>query len=112
MFSCPALPPELCAPQFQGGISHGRYRELRTIATTLDLLMQGRTGQAGDMLLQRLKSLLMAQRDGSDTAARWIELLPNDEMPTVASTHENYAARSMAVHHAKSSELLRRVSSV
>eukprot|EP00435_Cladocopium_sp_Y103_P046726 s197_g13.t1 len=61
-------------PQFQGGISHAKYRELRTIATCMDLIVEGKTGQAGDMLLQRLKSLLMSYRDGSDAASRWLEL--------------------------------------
>lgn len=50
----------------------------------------------------------MCQRDGSDTASKWIELLPNDDLPNVASLHENYMARSMAVHEARSSELLRK----
>eukprot|EP00435_Cladocopium_sp_Y103_P015762 s1497_g3.t2 len=83
-------------PQFRGGISHDRYRELRTLATSLDHMVAGRTGMAGDLLLQRFKGILMSLRDGSDTASRWIELLPNEDMPTMASPQEDFLARSMA----------------
>lgn len=31
-------------PQFQGGVSHARYRELRTLATSLDLMVEGKAG--------------------------------------------------------------------
>lgn len=34
-------------PQFAGGVSHHKYRELRTLATALDMMVLGRTGQAG-----------------------------------------------------------------
>ena len=97
-------------PQFRNGVSHDKYRELRTLATCLDHLVAGQTGQAGDFLLQRYKALLMTQRDGSDAASRFIELLPEEDMPTMASSSESYLARSLAVHQAKSDELLRRAS--
>ena len=97
-------------PQFRNGVSHDKYRELRTLATCLDHLVAGPTGQAGDFLLQRYKALLMTQRDGSDAASRFIELLPEENMPTMASSSESYLARSLAVHQAKSDELLRRAS--
>lgn len=96
-------------PQMQGGISHDRYRELRSIATSLDLLVEGRTGMAGDLLMQRFKSILMSLRDGSDAAARWIELLPFDEVATMSSEQEEYMARGMALHHAKSAKMLQQV---
>eukprot|EP00438_Fugacium_kawagutii_P035486 Skav230564 [mRNA] locus=scaffold2372:215072:220645:- [translate_table: standard] len=83
-------------PQFTGGVSHHKYRELRTLATGLDLLVTGRTGQCGDLLLQRFKSILMSLRDGTDTASKWLELLPMDETPTMATMGEDYAARRMA----------------
>eukprot|EP00435_Cladocopium_sp_Y103_P062830 s37_g24.t1 len=97
-------------PQFQGGISQDKYRELRTIATAVDLMVEGRTTQAGDVLVQRFKSLLMALRDGSDTAAKWLELLPHDVMASMSSAGEDFLARSMAVEEAKSHELLRKAS--
>ena len=63
-------------PQFQGGISQDEYRELRTIATSVDLMIKGKTSQAGDALVQRFKSLLMGLRDGTDAASKLLELLP------------------------------------
>lgn len=95
-------------PQFSGGISHSRYRELRTLATALDYVVQGRTGQAGDLLAQRFKAILMSIRDGGDSASKWIELLPLDDMPVVASSNEDYMARQMAVHQARSDALLQK----
>ena len=50
----------------------------------------------------------MGLRDGTDTASKWLELLPHDVVASVASTNEDYLARRMAVEEAKSSELLRR----
>lgn len=97
-------------PQFQGGISPDKYRELRTIATAVDLMVEGRTSQAGDVLVQRFKSLLMALRDGTDTAAKWLELLPNDVMASMSPTGEDFMARTMAVQEARSHELLRKAS--
>lgn len=97
-------------PQFRGGISQDKYRELRTIATSVDLMIEGKTGQAGDVLVQRFKSLLMGIRDGTDTASKWLELLPHDVVASMASSSEDYLARSMAVQEAKSNDLLRRAS--
>ena len=99
-------------PQFSSGISADKYRELRTLASALDLIVVGKTGQGGDVLLQRFKSLLMALRDGTDAASRWIELLPGDELPTMASPGESYLAREMAVHEARSESLLRKASTI
>ena len=55
-------------------------------------MVDGKTSQAGDVLVQRFKSLLMALRGGTDTAAKWIELLPNDVMASMASTGEDFLA--------------------
>lgn len=63
------------------------------------------------MILQRFKAILMSLRDGSDSASKWLELLPMDEMPTMASMSEDYAARKMAVEQAKSDQLLKKMSS-
>lgn len=53
----------------------------------------------------------MSLRDGSDSASKWLELLPMDEMPAMASISEDYAARKMAVEQAKSDQLLKKMSS-
>lgn len=97
-------------PQFQGGISPERYRELRTLATCLDMIVEGRTAEGADVLMQRFKGILMSIRDKSDAASRWIELLPFEDAPTASSQGEDFLARRMAVQHAKSDELLRKAS--
>eukprot|EP00959_Pyramimonas_sp_CCMP1952_P298536 6244597-Pyramimonas_sp.AAC.1 len=45
------------------------YRELRTIAEALDLLLQGRTAAVADILAQRFKAIQVAVGDGSWSAA-------------------------------------------
>ena len=97
-------------PQFKEGIAEGKLRELRTLATGLDLLVQGRTGQSADLFLQRFKSLLTSLRDRTDAAARWLELLPTEIYPTATTYAEDLFARGLAVSAAKSEALLHQAS--
>ena len=59
-------------------IQESRLREMRTLATGLDELIRGNLYQAGDLMMQRLKSLIMQARDGSEQLGKFIELLPED----------------------------------
>ncbi len=86
-----------------------RLRELRTLCAALDLVVSGKVSMAGDMLMQRLKSILMSLRDGSTAASRYLELIPMDLYPTAASLAESDFARNLAVRNAKSEELLLKV---
>ena len=86
-----------------------RLRELRTLCAALDLVVGGKVSMAGDMLMQRLKSVLMSIRDGSTAAAKYLELIPMDLYPTASSLAESDFARNLAVRNAKSEELLMRV---
>ena len=97
-------------PQFGEGIADDKLRELRTLATGLDLLVQGHTGQAADLSLQRFKSLLTSLRDRTDAAARWLELLPTEIYPTATTYAEDLFARGLAVSAAKSEALLHQAS--
>ena len=92
-------------------VGEEKVRELRTLASTLDLVVSGRVGMAGDMLMQRFKSLLMALKDGSSAASRYLELVPMELYPTAATLEESDFARSLAVKNAKSEALLSRVRS-
>ena len=65
-----------------------RLRELRTLATTLDQVVAGRVAMAGDTLMQRFKSLLMAVRDNSTAASRYLELIPMEAYPTASTAEE------------------------
>ena len=55
------------------------YRQLRTLAETMDLLVQGRTPQALDMSMQRFKACQLAVADKCWNAARWLELIQPTE---------------------------------
>ena len=74
------------------------------------MIVEGRTAESADVLMQRFKGILMSIRDKSDAASRWIELLPLEDAPTASSQGEDFLARSMAVQQAKSDELLRKAS--
>eukprot|EP00435_Cladocopium_sp_Y103_P060385 s256_g22.t1 len=83
-----------------------RLRELRTLATSLDHLVSGKIGLTGDLLMQRMKSILMGIRDGSTTASRYLELIPMEAYPMASTNEEMDFARGLAVRHAKSEKLL------
>ena len=90
-------------------VGDDKLRELRTLASALDLLVSGCIGQAGDTLMQRYKSLLMGIRDGSSAASRYLELIPMETYPTAATLEESDFARNLAVKYAKSQRLLDQV---
>ncbi|CAJ1461453.1 unnamed protein product [Effrenium voratum] len=52
------------------------HRELVTLGTSLDLLMNGRLAELGDLLMQRLKALETSLTDQNWSAARHQELIP------------------------------------
>ena len=83
-----------------------RYRELRTLCQSLDLLLKGKVDSAADVLIQRVKSLLMSVRDGSDQFGRYLELIPEEALGV--SFEESVFARELAVKQAKSDSLLKK----
>lgn len=94
-----------------GKLGEEKLREMRTLSAALDLVVGGKVSMAGDMLMQRLKSILMSLRDGSTAASRYLELIPMDLYPTAATLAESDFARNLAVKNAKSEELLTKVKS-
>ena len=90
-------------------LGEDRIRELRTLATSLDLIVAGRPTSAADYMVQRFKAILMAVRDGSDVAAKFLELLPPEVYPTGATDEETGYARAVAYRHAKNEDLLRKM---
>ena len=99
-----------CLPLLQAEqLPEQTMRELRTISTCLDLLVVGKAVHASDMLCQRFKSVLMALRDGSSIASKYLELIPTETWPTATSEAETGYARSVAFKAAKSEELLERM---
>ena len=91
-------------------IGEENLREMRTLASALDLLVGGKVSMAGDMLMQRLKSILMGIRDNSTAASRYLELIPMEIYPTASTLAESDYARSLALRNAKSEELMKKVS--
>ncbi|CAK0822340.1 unnamed protein product [Prorocentrum cordatum] len=87
------------------------YRELRTLAEAVDLLMQGKAAHACDLIVQRLKALLVATTDGSWAAAKWLELIPPRDEPTAIRSEEEELIRSIQLGEMKLDELPARLAS-
>ena len=51
-------------------------REMRTLCEAIDLLLEGKLGACGDMLMQRLKALETSIQEGSWATAKHQELIP------------------------------------
>ena len=90
-------------------VGEQNLREMRTLATALDLLVGGKVSMAGDMMMQRLKSILMGIRDNSTAASRYLELIPMETYPTASTLAEADYARNLALRNAKSEELMQKV---
>jgi len=66
-------------------------RELQTLAMASDLIIRGQVSSGLDVLLQRWKAIEKSLVDGNWGVARWLELIPNTDMP-LASREETRAA--------------------
>ncbi|CAK0906331.1 unnamed protein product, partial [Prorocentrum cordatum] len=87
------------------------YRELRTLAEAVDLLMQGKAAHACDLIVQRLKALQVATTDGSGAAAEWWELIPPRDEPTAIRSEEEELIRSIQLGEMRLDELSARLAS-
>ncbi|CAK0814337.1 unnamed protein product, partial [Prorocentrum cordatum] len=87
------------------------YREPRTLAEAVDLLMQGKAAHACDLIVQRLKALQVATTDGSWAAAKWLELIPPRDEPTAIRSEEEELIRSIQLGEMKLDELSARLAS-
>ena len=79
-------------------------RELRTLAEGLDLLMEGKLAELGDLLMQRYKAVETASSDASWDIARHYELIPDTSVSTV-SFSERAAATAMRQRELKLEKL-------
>ena len=75
-------------------------RELKTLATAVDLLARGQLSSVGDLLMQRFKSIETSVRDQHWDVARQQELIPE----------EDYGASSLREHELAAKMALRRKS--
>jgi len=70
----------------------GTVRQLRTLATAVDLLCKGKVLQAMDILVQRMKALEMSVTDGGWANAQWLELLPRAVVSMTGEGEQQLAA--------------------
>ena len=73
-------------------------REMRTIAESIDALMEGNVLRAGDLLIQRFKALETSVIDGTWSRARHHELIP-EEGVGLASAGERQAISLLELQH-------------
>jgi hypothetical protein len=73
--------------------SKRNVREMQTLCTVLDHLAQGRTGQAADIAMQRLKALEVAAQTGSWDRAAFLELVEPDDAPLVGKEEQFMVAK-------------------
>ena len=85
-------------------MGEAKYRELRTLCQDMDALLKGKVDSAGDLLMQRFKSVVMSLRDNSEKFGRFLELIP-EEMVGI-SPEETFYARELAHKTAKAEKLL------
>ncbi|CAE7606234.1 unnamed protein product [Symbiodinium sp. CCMP2592] len=71
-----------------------KYRELRTLCQALDCLLRGKVDSAGDILVQRFKSLVMGLRDGTERFGHYLELIPEESLGVTSD--EAFYARELA----------------
>ena len=94
----PPLPA--CATAYYTAVNRGNQltvrneRELRTLALSIDLLINGERDRAADVLMQRYKAVEMASADGHWSVATHLELLA-PQMASATSTAEREAASSL-----------------
>ena len=79
-------------------------REMRTIGACLDALLSGNLPVVGDILMQRLKSLEQAVKDGNWQTATHLEVIPDTDVG-LASHAEMRAAVKSQVQKAKLKDL-------
>ena len=71
-------------------------RELKTLAAAVDLLVRGQLSQAGDLLMQRFKSVETAARDQHWDIAVQQELIP-ETWTGASSLREHEVASKLAI---------------
>ena len=82
-------------PELGPKVNPRNVREMEVVANTIDLLAQGRVGEAADALTQRMIALRMAIDDDSWSKAAFVELTPYDPSSMVPRP-----MRSMALKEA------------
>jgi len=90
-------------------VGDANYRELRTLAMSLDGLLKGQVTRVLDILMQRFKAVTMSIKDNSWSAAKHLELLPTDPGPSATSVDEEELVRRVQAGELKLEELVARL---
>ncbi len=86
-------------PSIGRTIPVAQMRELKTLATAIDMTLVGRQDSASDVLMQRFRAIEMALRDGTWTVAKHVELVEDEHGSTSLPVRE--AATKEAVREGK-----------
>ena len=76
----------LLRPNLDGTLSHGTEREMRTLATSLDHLLDGDLAACGDVLISRFKALEEATTSGTWDIAANLEAVPPRQLSTITES--------------------------
>ncbi len=87
------------------GIGIPMYRELRTLAEVMDLLIVGKSPAALDMLMQRMKACMMSIADRDWSSAKWLELIPHSEGQSAVSQADEELAQQATLSELKLAKL-------
>lgn len=68
-------------------------RELETLATTLDLIADGRVAEAGDAVMQRFKAIESGVKDGTWELAQHQELVPSRHLGLTSQAERRRCAK-------------------
>ena len=84
-------------------------RVLRTLRQALGGILRGEVVETADSLLQEFKARAMAVRAGNWRTARWLTLVPQEQLPSAATLDEETAAEKVEARELKVAELRRRL---
>ena len=85
-------------------------REMRTWGKVIDLLLDGRFGELGDVAMQRLKALETSHKEGSWDLAKHHELIPAT-MASITGDEERHVAARVEFQELKLREAIARARS-
>lgn len=85
--------------KLEPGTSRRNLSEMRSMAAALDHLALGRSKQAADILMQRLKALELASSTGSWEKAAFLELLEAEEATLINKEESFMVAKETELHH-------------
>ena len=84
---------------------------MRSLADTADHMLQGHLDSAMDTIVFLLKAELKAHKDRNWTTAKYLQLLPPDNMGSATNADEEEMLQNIAVSDMKYSKLSKEVGS-